>query len=62
MKIQFTIHSVVPLSFTAEVANDNDAWRLLGILADGQKYPVSHKVLSRPPSGFPSVMGVPREA
>lgn len=49
MKIEFTIHSHIPLSFIAEVVNDAAAWRLLGILAEGQKWPVTHRVIRPTP-------------
>lgn len=44
MKIEFTIHSPAMLRFDAIVTNDQDAWRLLGVLSAGQSYPVTHIV------------------
>lgn len=54
MKIEFTVHSPVPLVLVVEVPNGTDAWRVLGILAEGQRYPVSHVVCGgTPPTDFP---------
>lgn len=49
MKVVFTVLSPAPFTFTADLNSDADAWRLLGILAEGQNYPVTHEVVRLEP-------------
>jgi hypothetical protein len=42
MKIEFTIHSMIPLVFIAKVDTNADAWRLLDILSR-QPFPITHR-------------------
>ncbi len=57
MIIEFTVHSLCPLTFKAEVSNSDEAWRLLAILGNGQKYPVSHVVKdAKENKSFPIIM------
>lgn len=45
MKVRFTVQSPAPLSFIAEVANSEEAWRLLGYLSTGTAFPITHVVI-----------------
>lgn len=46
MKIEYRLGK---LKFVAEVANDNDAWRLTSILADGYPLAIIHRVVEQGP-------------